>query len=94
MGRVVVTHSTYIEGLIPMLKKIADHIEVKTITPGVIKRTKGKSEALGLKISTTIIGGYKLIARKGRSTQEVFIITGLTKDDLQKHINNFMTLNQ
>ena len=82
MGRVVLTHSTYIEGLIPILKKLSKVENIKTITPGVIKKTKGKSVQLNIRISTKIMGGYKLIARKGTSVQEVFVITTLDRSSL------------
>ncbi len=88
MGRIVITHSTYIEGLIPILRKIAVHEDVKTVTPGRIRTSKGRSEFLGLKVSTRILGGYKVIAKKGKSTQEVFIVTKMTKESLEKHIQN------
>ena len=87
MGRVVVTHSTYIEGLIPLLKEIAKDKKVKTITPGVIKNIKGRSQKLKLIISIEIVGGYKAIARKGGCVQEVFIITSHKKSDLAEVID-------
>ncbi len=83
MGRLVVTHSTYIDGLLPWLRKISNNIEVKTITPGVIEQAKGKNEGLKLRVSREIVGGYKIIARKGRTIQEVFIITKLSKEKLK-----------
>lgn len=43
MGRVVITHSTYIEGLIPVLKALAAQPGIDTITPAVICRVKGRS---------------------------------------------------
>ena len=84
MGRIVITHSTYIEGLIPKLKKIAAEDDVKSVIPGEIKRSKGKSNSFKLKISAIIRGGYKLIARKGKSLQEVFIITKLEREVLER----------
>ncbi len=87
MGRVVTTHSTYIEGLIPCLKRLAKHDGISTVTPGEIKRVKGHCESLRLKISTTTKQGYKLIARKGSSLQEVFVITKLEYDFLSRKID-------
>ena len=40
MGRVVITHSTYLEGLIPLLKRLAKDPQVVTVTPAVISRVK------------------------------------------------------
>ena len=87
MGRVVITHSTYLEGLINILKKLANDSEIKTITPGVIKRTKSKRESLEIKVTVKTRGGYKAVVRKGKSVQEVFIITKYKKEELQKKIN-------
>ena len=44
MGRVVITHSTYLEGLIPLLKRLAKDPQVVTVTPAVISRVKGRFE--------------------------------------------------
>tara|TARA_Y100001968_G_scaffold110290_1_gene99820 strand:+ start:1134 stop:1397 length:264 start_codon:yes stop_codon:yes gene_type:complete len=84
MGRLVKTHSTYIEGLIKKLKVISRNNLIQTITPGVIGHTKGKEEKLTIKISRKIEGGYKLIARKGKSYQEIFIITKIDKKTLEE----------
>ena len=88
MGRLVKTHSTYIEGLIDKLNKMASDPRIKTITPGVIGKTKNKNEKLILRISRETSTGYKLIARKGKCYQEVFIVGVLNLKDLQSLINN------
>lgn len=84
MGRVVITHSTYVEGLIPWLKSLAKETTIQTITPAVISRVRGRSPLLELRVSIPIRGGYKLVARKGSSAQEVFVITELEKGQLQR----------
>tara|TARA_Y100000991_G_C21756728_1_gene256999 strand:+ start:21 stop:299 length:279 start_codon:yes stop_codon:yes gene_type:complete len=84
LGRVVLTHSTYIEGLIPVLQKLAINSEIKTITPAIISRVKGRTSKLVIRISIKTINGYKAIARKGKTAQEVFISTDLSKDELKK----------
>ncbi|WP_041710705.1 DUF2103 domain-containing protein [Prochlorococcus marinus] len=84
MGRVVLNHSTHIEGLIPILKKLALNERIKIITPAIISRAKGKSAKLVFRVSIKTINGYKAIARKGKSAQEVFISTDLSKDELKK----------
>ena len=82
MGRLVVTHSTYVKGLIPWLKVLANDPQIQTITPGVIARVKGRCQELTLRPSVAIRGGFKLMARRGRTAQEVFVITTLEKTDL------------
>jgi len=87
MGRVVITHSTYIEGLIPLLKRLADRPGIDTVTPAVISRVRGRSEGLRLRVSTPITGGHKLVARRGSSAQEVFVVTDWSRDRLQEQLD-------
>ena len=89
LGRLVLNHSTNIEGLIPILQKLALNINIKTITPAAISRARGRSSKLIIRLSVKTINGYKAIARKGKTAQEVFISTELTKDELQQLINNY-----
>ena len=89
MGRVVITHSTYIEGLIPVLKKLASHEKVKTVTPAIISKVRGRSSKLILRVSVITIGGFKAIARKGTSAQEIFITTDMNIDELRYLLNSY-----
>ena len=84
MGRVVLNHSTHIEGLIPILKKLILNERIKTVTPAIISKAKGRSSKLVIRVSVKTINGYKAIARKGSTAQEVFISTDLSKDELKK----------
>ena len=86
MGRLVLNHSTNIEGLIPILKKLALNKNIKTITPAVISQVRGRSSKLIIRLSVKTINGYKAIARKGKTAQEVFISTDLSKDELKQMI--------
>ena len=87
MGRIVLNHSTNLEGLIPILQKLALNKDIKTVTPAVISRVKGRSSKLIIRLSVKTINGYKAIARKGKTAQEVFISTDLSKDQLKKIID-------
>ena len=87
MGRLVLNHSSNIEGLIPILQKLVLNTKIKTITPAVISRVKGRSSKLVIRLSVKTINGYKAIARKGKTAQEVFISTDLSKEELKKIIN-------
>ena len=89
MGRLVLNHSTNIEGLIPILQKLVQNINIKTITPGVIARVKGRSSKLIIRLSVKTISGYKAIARKGKTAQEVFISTELSKEQLKQLIEDY-----
>ena len=89
MGRVVITHSTYIEGLIPVLKKLATNKDIKTVTPATITKVRGRTSKLIIRISVQIMGGFKAIARKGQTAQEVFISTEISKKDLECLISTY-----
>ena len=87
MGRLVITHSTYLEGLIPLLRRLAQHPGIDTVTPAVISRVRGRCTGLRLRVSTPITGGHKLVARRGSSAQEVFVVTGLAREALQQELD-------
>ena len=87
MGRLVLNHSSNLEGLIPILQKLALNNKIKTVTPAAISRVRGRSSKLIIRLSVKTINGYKAIARKGKTAQEVFISTDLSKDDLKKIID-------
>ena len=86
MGRLVQNHSTHIEGLIKWLQKLAENQNIQTVTPACISIAKGKGEKLILKITIKTNEGFKLLARKGKLVQEVFLVTSLEEKDLKKVI--------
>ena len=90
MGRLVLNHSSNIEGLIPILKKLALNINIRTVTPAIISRVKGRSSKLIIRLSVKTISGYKAIARKGKTAQEVFISTDLSKDELKSLLDDYI----
>ncbi len=85
-GRLVLNHSTHIPGLIAVLERLTGYDGIQTVTPGALGRSKGHSPQLKLKVSVPIRGGYKLIARQGKTVQEVFIVTSLSENDLMAAI--------
>ena len=88
MGRLVITHSTYVEGLIPLLRRLAAEQGIDTVTPAVITRVRGRSPTLTLRISTPIRGGHKMVARRGSSAQEVFVVTTWPRQRLMDWLAN------
>lgn len=86
-GRLVLNHSTHIPGLIRLLEKLlATHTGIQTITPGVIGRVRGHSPHMNLRISVPIRGGFKILARQGKTVQEVFVLTKMTQGELEEAI--------
>ena len=90
-GRVVKTHSTYCIGLIPALNELAKQLDgVHTLTPGRLSRarSKGSGGSLVLRVTTGLPGGggWKLLARRGTQTQEVFVVGGIGRAALEAGI--------
>lgn len=85
-GRLVLNHSTHVDGLIPVLERLILWQGIRTITPGVISRSRGHIPTLKLRVSVPIRGGYKAIARAGKTVQEVFVLTTLSKGELEQAI--------
>jgi hypothetical protein len=83
-GRLVLNHSTHIPGLIRILEALTKLEGIQTITPGVISRTKGHVPRMLLRVSVPIRGGFKIIARQGKTVQEVFILTTLSQEQLEE----------
>ena len=89
-GRLVWNHSTHLDGLIPLLEKMITYEGIRTVTPGVLSRSRSHIPKMKLKISVPIRGGYKIIARQGKSVQEVFVVTDLDKSQLKTIIENIL----
>lgn len=85
-GRLVWNHSTHLPGLIPILEKLLNQPGIGTVTPGVIANVRAHSPELRVKVSVPIRGGFKLIARKGKTVQEVFVLTELDKVGLESAV--------
>lgn len=88
LSRVVMNHSTHVEGLIPVLKRVA-HSHIATIVPGRIHRVAGSSRggtgALSFRVTVPVSGGWRVLAQRGTQLQEVFCNgTQLTKTELQQ----------
>ena len=86
MGRLVQNHSTHIEGLIKWLKRIAEEVDVKTVTPASLSKTNSRGEKLAIKVTIKTKEGFKLLARKGTQVQEVFLVTSLNETEIKEVI--------
>ncbi|MFM7528199.1 MAG: DUF2103 domain-containing protein [Nodosilinea sp.] len=89
-SRLVWNHSTHLPGLIPILEKLLEQPGIGTVTPGVIANVRAHSPEMRVKVSVPIRGGFKLIARRGKTVQEVFILTDLSKAGLETALTRVM----
>ena len=83
MGRLVQNHSTHIDGLIKWLREIAKEEGIKTVTPASLSKANGRGEQLMLKVTRKTNEGFKLLARKGKLVQEVFLVTNLEETEIK-----------
>ncbi|MDB9924974.1 DUF2103 domain-containing protein [bacterium] len=84
-ARLVRNHSSFAPGLEPVLKALAARLpDTDTITPGRLAKTGGSAERFELRFGAAgAVYGFKLIARKGKSSQEVFINTKLSRTEME-----------
>jgi len=80
MARLVLTHSTFLPGLLRLLKKLADSPKIATITPARIYHVPAKHcGPLELRLTSSIsddkskLRSQKVLARTESSVQEVFL---------------------
>ena len=88
-ARLVRNHSSFAPGLEPVLKALAARMpSTDTITPGRLAKTGGRSEHFELRFGAAgpHLHGYKLLARKGKSSQEVFVNTKLGRGEMEAHV--------
>jgi hypothetical protein len=70
-----------------VLEQLVEEPEITTITPGRINQTRSRGGALRLRVTVPTKTGHKCVARKAGAAQEVFVVTGLSKEALQAKID-------
>lgn len=85
-ARLVVTHSSYIDGLVESLERLAVQPGIRCIVPGRIARCRSGNPRQPMRISTQTKNGHKLLARRGSLVQEVFVVTELASCELMAAI--------
>jgi hypothetical protein len=88
-------HSTHAPELIALLQSSRAALGdagVTTITPGRLTRTKGKAEQLTLSVSVALPhdSGFRVLARRGTTLQEVYFTTKLGAAELQKILDGLL----
>jgi hypothetical protein len=102
-ARLVLNHSTLVDGLLPVLRSLEASNLISTICPGRLYTTRSSSvNALTLRITTGIgseedgYAKWKLLARTKSNVQEVFITTARDKDTntvaaFRNHLESHLT---
>ena len=81
-NRLKIEHSI-IEGLRPVLERMLEWDEVRTIVQGVIKVVRDARGEVKIRVTVPTTNGWKAIALAAGSRQELFISTPIEKIELE-----------
>jgi hypothetical protein len=85
-NRLKVEHSI-IGGLRDVLERLLEaNSDVRSVIPGVIRPVRDAKGDVKIRVTVPITNGWKAIALSAGARQELFISTGLSKDDLERAI--------
>jgi len=72
-----------IDGLRPVLERLLDYPEIRSIIPGVIRQVRDAKGPVKIRVTVPTTNGWKAIALSAGSRQELFISTELPKIGLE-----------
>lgn len=82
--RLKVEHSI-IDGVKEMLQRLlASTPEIRAVIPGVIRPVRDARGVVKVRVTVPTTNGWKAIALSAGARQELFISTGLSKDELER----------
>jgi hypothetical protein len=85
-GKLKVEHSI-IGGLRPVLERLLkNNAQIRSVIPGVIRPVRDAKGDPIIRVTVPTTNGWKAIAVSAGARQELFISTGLSKEQLQKTI--------
>jgi hypothetical protein len=85
-NRLKVEHSI-IGGLRDVLERLLQaNSSIRSVIPGVIRPVRDAKGDVKIRVTVPITNGWKAIALSAGARQELFISTGLSKDDLERAI--------
>lgn len=85
-NRLKVEHSI-IGGLRDVLERLLEaNSDIRSVIPGVIRPVRDAKGNVKIRVTVPITNGWKAIALSAGARQELFISTGLSKDDLERAI--------
>ena len=84
--RLKVEHSI-IGGLRDVLERLLNaNSDIRSVIPGVIRPVRDAKGDVRIRVTVPITNGWKAIALSAGARQELFISTGLSKDELERAI--------
>ena len=85
-GKLKIEHSI-IDGVRDLLKRLlAENPEIRSVIPGVIRPVRDAKGEIKVRVTVQTQNGWKAIALSHGARQELFISTGLDKDELERAI--------
>lgn len=85
-NRLKVEHSI-IGGLRDVLERLLEaNSEIRSVIPGVIRPVRDAKGEVKIRVTVPITNGWKAIALSAGARQELFISTGMSKDELERAI--------
>jgi hypothetical protein len=85
-NRLKVEHSI-IGGLRDVLERLLEaNSDIRSVIPGVIRPVRDAKGNVKIRVTVPITNGWKAIALSAGARQELFISTGLSKDELEQAI--------
>jgi hypothetical protein len=86
--RLKVEHSI-IGGLRDVLERLLNaNSDIRSVIPGVIRPVRDAKGEVKIRVTVPITNGWKAIALSAGARQELFISTGMSKDDLERAITH------
>ena len=87
-GKLKVEHAI-LDGVRIFLEKLlADNPAVRSVIPGVIRPVRDAKGPAKVRVTVPTTNGWKAIALSDGARQELFISTGLTREELEQAIRN------
>jgi len=85
-GKLKIEHSI-IDGVRDLLQRLlAENPEIRSVIPGVIRPVRDARGEIKVRVTVQTQNGWKAIALSHGARQELFISTGMVKEDLERAI--------
>ena len=88
-GKLKIEHSI-IDGVRDLLKTLLEEnsTTIRSVIPGVIKPVRDAKGDVRIRVTVPTANGWKAIALSAGARQELFISTTLSKEELERILNN------
>jgi hypothetical protein len=85
-GKLKIEHSI-IDGVRALLEDLlAANPEIRSVIPGVIRPVRDAKGDVKVRVTVQTMNGWKCIALSAGARQELFISTGLSKEELEERL--------